>query len=194
MDIKRVIGIIILAAIIVVIIVAVVGFFRSRQLSQTNLRPSPTSIPNTTPEVILGSPTPQSGVSNQGNFKTQVVNGVTFRAPLNWGLLTCSNSNNFEFDPTNGQDSRVVCDVALKPVTVLVGNSQGCGGESVKLGEVQVQKLRIENQRGIDYRWCFSKDNTQFNVTHRVSAGGSRATSKEDYSGRIEEMIANLSR
>jgi hypothetical protein len=57
---------------------------------------------------------------------------------------------------------------------------------------VSVQKYQVENIRGMDYQWCFSKNGVNYNVTHRVSATGVAGTSVQDYSAAIEEMIGSV--
>src|SRR5690349_10767404 len=44
------------------------------------------------------------------NLKTYNGNGFSLQYPKNWGLLSCSNSNNFEFDPYNSQNTQIACD------------------------------------------------------------------------------------
>lgn len=154
--------------------------------------------PNTPPRPISGAtPAPSSPVAPRpvvlaDNMKMVQIKGVSFKYPQNWGLLTCTNSSNFEFDPYSVTDQRMSCDRAQKPITVLVGSAQVCPGNTVNLGKLQVIKSKVENARGVDYRWCFSVDGTHFDITHRVSQSGARATSKDDFSTQIEQMITNI--
>jgi len=142
------------------------------------------------------SSSPKTGGSNTADNTTKLFVGqnVLFNYPKNWGLLTCSNSNNFEFDPLNGTDVKnVVCDVAIKPITILVGSNQACDGEKVKIGNLEVTKSKTELGSGdINYRWCVSVGDKNWDITHRVSASGSRATSTEDFSKAVEDLISKL--
>lgn len=190
---KRIIGIILIAAVVTALVLLVVGFVRSRSNNKTaeiktesNSRidtPSVSSTSNVEPEAM-----PQTG-SNQ---KTFVSNGNTFGFPNNWGVLTCNNSANFELDPNNSQDSQISCDIALKPITVLVNSNAACKGTATTISNITVSKYRMENARGIDYQWCFTRNGASYNITHRVSQFGVRGTSKEDFSAAIEQMIANV--
>lgn len=133
---------------------------------------------------------PQTG--NQPADK-KVYNPGNFQAPYpkNWGILNCTNSANFELDPLSGADSKIACGIALKPVTVLVDNIEGCDGENVKIGGIDVIKSKAMDGGYTSYRWC-TKTNPVLNITHRVSKGGERAVSPNDYSSAIEEMISKL--
>lgn len=148
---------------------------------------------------VTGNPNSQTdtgtGSGQQSNLKTFTGAGFNVPYPSSWGLLTCSNSANFEFDPTSSSDVRsVVCDVAVKPVTVLVTNRLSCQGETVKLGNHQVIRSKVSAQSGdANYRWCFSVGGKNLEVTHRISASGSRATSKEDFSAAVEQIITGIS-
>ena len=106
-----------------------------------------------------------------------------------------SNSTNFEFDPSGRDMINVVCDEALKPVTFLVVDKLNCSGESIKLGNNQVTRIKILGDEGrVFYRWCTMVGNIGFDITHRVSPTGSRATSKDDFSKEIEKIIISLSK
>jgi cytoskeletal protein RodZ len=190
---KRIIGIILVAAVITVVVVLVINFVRSRTSApKTNtpvtnvveeIKTVPSANTNNTPEVL-----PQTGNTNKKSLNSV---GNVFSFP-GWGVLTCSNSANFEFDPTDGRDNRVVCNIAQKPITVLVNNAAVCKGEMTTINGVSVQKYQVENIRGMDYQWCFSKNGVNYNVTHRVSATGVAGTSVQDYSAAIEEMIGSV--
>lgn len=135
-----------------------------------------------------------AGNNKGGNIPTnnlKTYNGASFSVqyPGNWGILTCSNSQNVEFDPTSPTDQlNVRCDVALKPVTILVGTNPTCDGETVKLGNVTVQRSIQQTSVGKNYRWC-SQTIPSLDITHRASSTPSRATSLQDYASQIEEMI-----
>ncbi len=142
---------------------------------------------------------PQTGSSPTSGEQTapvgrKVYNTAAFRFsyPDSWGVLSCSNSQNIELDPSNPQDLKLNCDIASKPVTVIVGETAGCQGDAVKIGNFDVVKTKVNEGSYIKYQWC-TKTEPVLNITHRVSPDGERATSKEDYSGQIEEIISNLS-
>lgn len=141
------------------------------------------SATQTQPQAV-GNPGPDKKVFNGGDFQ--------FVYPKSWGMAACANSKNVEFDPTNPTDSKISCDTALKPVTILVGEVAGCEGQTQKIGNVDVVKSQDTDGNYTRYQWC-TKTTPVFNITHRVSQGGERATSKQDFSKQIEEMIANLS-
>lgn len=126
-------------------------------------------------------------------MKTYVGQKFSVNYPTGWGLLTCANSQSIELDPVNGADVKdVVCDVALKPVTVLVADKLSCSGETVTLGSYQVVRSKVSAGGDTNYRWCVAVGNKTLDITHRVSPTGSRATSKEDSSAAIEEMIKTI--
>lgn len=124
----------------------------------------------------------------------KVYNGGDFQLtyPNTWGIAACSNSQNFEFDPTTAGETSMVCDTATKPVTILVGDTSGCGGESTKVGSIDVTKSQVSEGGYTKYQWC-TKTTPVLNITHRVSQGNEPATSKQDFVRQIEEMISNLS-
>lgn len=174
----------------------------SRQTTQTSEQATPTSDPSNgvfvNPDgTVTEIPTPQTD-SNPSAQTTpsdkKVYNAGAFQLvyPNNWGVLSCSNSSNLEFDPTNASDNKANCDFASKPVTIVMGDSTGCAGETVKLGNVDVTKTKVNDGSYTKYQWC-TKTEPMLNITHRVSPDGERATSKEDYSNQIEQMISNLS-
>lgn len=121
---------------------------------------------------------------NQGGFQLSY--------PKNWGMWTCVNSENFEFDPVNSEDKKVQCGTALKPITVLVDDISGCDGANTMIGNIEVVKSVQTVDGYISYQWC-TKTNPVLNITHRVSKNGERAVSKDDYSAQIEDMISKLS-
>lgn len=144
--------------------------------------PSPTPTPvSTTPSV-----SPES--------KTYTGPGFTLSYPRSWGILTCNNSSNFELDPTAGQDVlRVVCDEAIKPVTVLVVTRASCLGEFKTIGSHQVVFSKVtEGDGDINYRWCLAVGEIGLDITHRVSPSGSPATSKTDFSSQVEGIITTV--
>ncbi len=205
MSLNRVIGIIIafiiLAALVFGLVMLVRGKFFPAKKTVTSGNVSTdgvVSVPATeSAQLNQGLNLPATGNRSNGSSlgsstKAFQVDNVTFNYPQNWGVLSCTNSKNFEFDPVNGADSRIVCDRALKPITVLVDNSLGCAGETVNINGLQVIKSRIENARGVDYRWCFSAQGKSFNLTHRVSGTAGRGLSKDDFSEQIEQVIGSI--
>lgn len=146
-----------------------------------------------------GIPTPQvngNPASDERSTPTnkKVYNGGSFQLayPNNWGVVTCDNAQNFELDPASSADSKIACDVATKPVTIVVGDVKGCEGDASKVGNVDVVKSKGTDGTYIKYQWC-TKTTPVLNITHRVSPDSERATSKEDYSKQIEDMISSLS-
>lgn len=185
---------IIIGAVVLLILAAVFGtvFYLGR--TAKNQGSTPTGVPqiSRTPAISV-SPTPTGGVAALPGTKTLAAVGFVLHYPSSWGILTCNNSQNVEFDPINGTDSKsVVCDVAVKPVTVLVSqNRLSCTGETVKLGNYQVQRSKNTAASGdINYRWCYSVGGKNLDITHRVSSSGARATSKEDFSAQVEQIIS----
>lgn len=126
------------------------------------------------------------------NYQIYQGQGFQLRYPKTWGLLTCTNSNNFEFDPYTGQNQKVGCDFAVKPITVLVNKNECQGGTVTKINNIPVTKVVDRTDTGVDYEWC-TQTNPPLDVTERVSSDGSRATSVNDYSIQVEQMIGSFS-
>lgn len=180
------------------LIFGLITFIRSKISPVIN--PNPTSSPSSVLELSLpgASSSPlQTGEntntsSNTNGLKSYNSGGQSFIFPNSWGVLVCNNSQNFELDPANAESNRVNCDYAIKPITVMVNNTNTCPGETVRLGNVDVQRSKVEDNISTDYRWCFRLGNTFFDVTHRVAPGGGQATSTTDYSKEVEEMISRF--
>ncbi|MDO8639188.1 MAG: hypothetical protein Q7R43_06440 [Candidatus Daviesbacteria bacterium] len=162
----------------------------------------PASVPNSLSRLPSIATTPSATNTNINStvpilsddkiFKGQ---GFTLSFPNNWGLLTCGNSNNFEFDPNGGDMKNVACDNALKPVTFVVVSRLNCSGDPVKLGNNHVTKTKTISDNGdVSHRWCTMVGNIGFDISHRVSSSGSRATSKNDYSKEVEKIITSLNK
>lgn len=167
----------------------------SNIIDQPIINPSPSPSSSSRP-AQQASPTPaptprgnQGGTTTvNGNLETYNASNFSISFSKSWGLLTCNNSSNFELDPTNSTDQlNYSCNYAVEPVTVLVGNVS-CQGETVKLGNITVIKSVVNTSTGKNYRWC-TQTQPMLDITHRVSSGGGRATSTQDYSSQIEEMI-----
>lgn len=142
--------------------------------------------------IVTPEPIPQAaGIYNGKDFS------LTY--PKNWGLLTCNNSENFEFDPSNATPQlNVPCSFAVKPVTILVNASTTCTGDRVNIGSYQVTKEKLVdvningNKYEAVYRWCFVAKNKNFDISHRVSKQGFPASSKDDFSNQVEQVISSI--
>lgn len=197
------VGLLVLA-IIIGSIYFLIKFIRNRQTASTAISNSQISVSPSASTATSTNSTPISTLPNTNqnnniinNFpstKTFNVEGLQITYPNKWGLLTCTNSKNFEFDINNGADNKVLCDVALKPVTVILTNNLNCPGEHVKLGDYQVVRSANGTKGGgeVDYRWCIVTDGMDLDITHRVSQSSSRATSKNDVSVQIEQLISQI--
>lgn len=188
MDRGKILAIIIAILVIAVVvgtIIYLVNIFRQRQTVVEG-------IPGTV-VIQTSSPTP-TGQTQGVTVATQIYQGPGFNLqyPQSWGVLTCSDSQNFELDPSNNADSQIDCDFALKPVTVLVNPGLPCQGEQISIGSHQVTRLKVNVQNGLNYRWCLNVTGTNLDISHRVSATLSRATSNQDYSQQVEQMIATI--
>ena len=121
--------------------------------------------------------------------------GFELAYPNNWGLLTCNNSVNFEFDPEKSQDMlKVNCDRAVKPITVLVSDNLSCQGDNIKLGNNSVVRI-VEGTKGAeaDYRWCVINPNgVDLDITQRVSNSGRPSSSRQDFAVQIEQVISSV--
>lgn len=199
--ISAIIGIIVLLLIVGTIIYLIRFIFN---------RPQSTSVGTPTPRTVFNSPVPEGsapivvrtpvpsatslpGRSVPGGTKTFKGTGFEINYPQSWGILTCANSSNIEFDPTRSTDQlRVVCDFAVKPVTVIVGSTSCVAGENVNKGGVIFTKEVKQVSTGVNYKWC-TQTNPPLEITHRVSSAGGRATSTQDFSNEIEDMISKIS-
>lgn len=193
---------IIILAIIFGIIFSVVRIVQNRRTASTKVSPSP---------LVLASPTPDQGAVSQdgqapqtpanppatvpgpsGDFDVYSKGGLSFRYPKSWGLLSCNNSQNVELDPVSNVDqSNYVCDYATKPITILVGSSNCPAGETGSKGGVTFTKSQTAISGGTSYSWC-TKTTPALEITHRVSTDGSRATSKQDFSKAVEDLISTI--
>lgn len=158
----------------------------------SSLNPSLSSLP-----VIQAVPSPTPGASNslsQDFTRTYIGQAFVVNYPGNWGLLTCSNTPSFELDPVASSDIKgVICDTAVKPITILITDKLACQGNVVNIGPYKVTKSKLNIVNGdTNYRWCLKVNGKNLDITHRVSASGFQATSKEDFSLAVEEMIKNI--
>lgn len=156
----------------------------SIQSGASTARPAPSLTPAPTPET-------KGGVTIAGDRKIFSWGNIQMSYPKSWGLVTCTNSKNVELDPNNPADTKIACSTALKPITVLVDDFAKCDGENVKIGNTEVIKSRKVDGGYTAYLWC-TKTVPILNITHRVSSGNDPASSKEDYSKQVEEMISRL--
>ena len=204
------VGLIILA-IIVGSIYYLVKFIQGRVA--TNSTPTPVSTELAQDFAVPSSTTIEGGVmpaqSGQGQVPStgnsqpaatsapsdkKIYDGGNFQMayPKNWGVVKCTNSQNFEFDPANPADTSIVCDLATKPVTVIAGDARGCEGQTAKIGNTDVVKIQEQHAAETYYMWC-TKTTPVLNISHRVSPQTKTGFSREDFSRQIEEMIATLS-
>ncbi len=186
------VGLVVLA-IIIGSIYYLIQFIRNRNTTnvannQVTASASPIASGQVAVDVNQGNTQPVSG-----DFKSYNAGDFQMAYPKNWGVLTCSNSSNIELDPTNGQDNlKVACSTATKPVTI-IKDATGCtNGEMIDLGTFKVSRTKATEGDYTRYEWC-TKTVPALYITHRVSNDGSPATSKEDFSKQVEDMIAKLS-
>lgn len=179
-----ILGVLILA-IIIGTIVYLTHSFESTSTPRV-VTSNPSSIPVYSPLPSASALGRQTGV----NTKVYTGGGFQIQYPTSWGLLTCNNSHNIEFDPTNGADQlNFSCNRSIKPITILVGPAS-CSGTTIKLGSVSVVKSVNTTGGEIDYRWC-TQTSPMLDITHRVAQSGT-ATSINDYSSQIEDIISKI--
>ena len=185
------VGIVVLA-IIIGSIYYLIQFIRNRQ-NPTNVASNQVqaSVAPAASGVVINQVQDQNqGVS--GDYKTYNAGEYQITYPKTWGLLTCTNSENVEFDPTNPADQKIDCSIATKPITI-IKNAVACSnGTIADVGQIKVAKTKVNEGNYVRYEWC-TKTVPALYVTHRVSPNGEQATSKEDYSKQVEDMISKLS-
>lgn len=195
-----IIGLILVIFIIIWLISVIIGLFS--KAATTTLTPLPTPIITPTPTSTLNpSPTPISFITptpfpvggGPPVFQRLSGPGFTLNYPINWGLVTCTNSPNFEFVPNAGfYQTQIFCSVAQQPITVIVSNNlSGCSGERVMIGNVQVLRSTITQADRTVHQWC-TLTNPVLKITNRISTSAAPASSSIDYSVEIEVMIASL--
>lgn len=187
--------VLIIIALVITVIYYLIQFIRSRQTAtpgeifpQASVTASPVATGTVNTPTTGAQPTaPQAGL------KTYNGAGFGVQYPQSWGLLTCNNSPHFEFDPSSPSDqANMTCDVAVKPVTVLVGAGNRCsGGEQINLGGNNVTRVKDASSGSVDYTWCVNGP-TYLEFSHRVSPNGTGAYSSQDYSTQVEQIISNL--
>lgn len=147
---------------------------------------------NTSSGLVQGATIVNSNVS--GDLKIYSSNlGFKISYPKNWGLLTCSNSYNFELDPTNGSDmSNVICDYAIKPISIVLSNdTSNCGGQTVRIGNINALKSEFTTQNYTTYQWC-TLTQPSLIISNRTSNTTNFAATTTNYSADIEAMIKTL--
>lgn len=190
------VGLVVLA-IIIGSIYYLIQFIRNRQtgttVQNTQVQASVSPRASASAAAAVNPAQQPQGGQVAGDFKTYNAGSYQITYPKNWGLLTCSNSENIELDPTNSQDSlNVDCSVATKPITI-IKNATGCtNGEMADLGQVKVSRTKANDGDYTRYEWC-AKTVPPLYITHRVSGDNSPATSKDDLSRQVEEMISRIS-
>lgn len=192
----------------VILVAAILGgvFYllkNSKQFNFGNKEASISGLP-----VIQLSPTPTAGISSVTQNQAVLpvasvsVNGIKtyqgqdfiLRYPDNWGILTCNDSKNIEFDPYNKSDLiNYSCDRAIKPITVLASSQPvNCPGNVVKIGGNSVTKSITQTANWMTNRWCLNKNGVSLDITNRVAPTGITATGKDNFSKQIEQIINNF--
>lgn len=177
-------------ALIIAAIFYLIRFIQGRQagITATNTQNSINFSPSPEADGVISN---GSAPVNQGDFKTYNGTGFQLSYAKNWGILTCSNSQNVEFDPTNGTDQlKVACDYAQKPITVIVGAQ--CEGQTTQIGTMQVVKSQKQLSQGTEKAWCVKTGGSNLLFTNRVSGNEVRGYGKEDQTSAIEQMISRI--
>ncbi|SRR5258708_1281427 len=200
---KSVIITIVVALVILAILFGTIFYliklFQGR--SATNnapLFPAASNIPSTSSLPVSSETPAPTGLSTSnsspflpGTYKVYNGAGFSLQFPKTWGILTCKNSQNFEFDPYSPQDQLgVVCGNAVKPMTVIVGNAT-CQGQTVTLGNTQVVKSQRTGSKGKIYEWC-TKTTPMLDITHRVAPQTQPGYSADDFSAEVEKVISSM--
>ncbi len=195
---------IIFAVVSILLIAAILGgiFYLLKNAKQLNIGKDIGSLSKL--QIISSSPTPtisslpqnldqQSVVSSEDTKSYQGRNFV-FHYPKNWGIVTCNDTQNIEFDPYNKNDLKnFACDVAIKPITIIVGKEPFvCPGENLKIGNSNVVVSKTETANWVKNRWCVNKDGVNLDITNRVAPTGLQGTGKDDFSKQIEQIINSL--
>lgn len=189
---------IIFAVITVILIAAILGgiFYLLKNAKQLNINNKVDLLSKL--QIISSSPTPTVQNSAQppvvSTEDTKIYQGrdVVLRYPLNWGIVTCNNSQNIELDPYNKSDLKnYSCDEALKPITIIVSKQPvSCPGENVPIGSITVTRSKIETANWTKNRWCINKNGMSLDITNRVAPTGRKGTGKDDFSKQIEQIIS----
>lgn len=156
-----------------------------------SILPAPSATPTASSSPISSSSPSASPVATGFKSFTSKA-GISMQYPAKWGLLTCSNSNNFEFDPTNSQDElNVICEDAKKPITVVFSNN-ACGGGQVESGfDLFVIKSQDQSENYLTHTWCI-KSNPVIQITNRESQTTNVAADSKNYVNEIDKMINSI--
>lgn len=190
---------IIFVVISVILIAAILGgiFYLLKNAKQLNINNKVDPLSKL--QTISPSPTPTIPIVQPVVFTedTKLYQSQDFvlRYPKNWGIVTCNNSQNIEFDPYNKSDLRnYLCDSAFKPITIIVSKqSVSCSGENVPIGNTTVIRSKTETANWTKNRWCINKNGTSLDITNRIAPTGIRGTGKDDFSKQIEQIIGTAS-
>lgn len=200
---------IIFAVITVILIAAILGgiFYLLKNAKQLNVNNKTDLLSKL--QTVSSSPTPaipteqipssqnltQQSVTPTENIKVYQGQNFVLRYPGTWGIVTCNNSQNIEFDPYNKNDLKnYSCDTALKPITILVSKQPvSCFGENIKIGNLAVIRSKTETANWMKNRWCINKNGMSLDITNRVTPNGIRGTGKDDFSKQIEQIINTTS-
>ena len=144
------------------------------------------------------SPTPgplRRGDDTGDSRQTYRGRGFSLKYPEKWGLLTCSNSTNFEFDPANNRDQAgVVCNWAVKPITAMARTSDAdCRGNSNTLGGTAGRKRGEKEGTYTYYTWCTTSP-PFLEFSHRVGSTQQLpgTATNASYEREIEEIIGSI--
>lgn len=179
-------------ALIIAAIFYLIRFIQGRTSTRTAASPTPTTQINFSPSPVDTIEQSAGQGATIAGTKAYNASGFQINYPNNWGLLTCNNSQNIEFDPYNSTDQlRVACDWAQKPITIMVGVA--CGeGQTTQIGGMQVVKSQRQLSKGTEYAWCVKAGNTNLLFTNRVSTEESRGYGKDNQSQAIEQLISRI--
>jgi len=182
-------------ALIVAAIFYLIRFIQGRQVgvTTTNTQNTINFSPSPSAAAVLENGTVNTPVVTQvqGDFKTYNGTGFQLSYPKNWGLLTCSNSQNIELDPYNSTDQlKVACDYSQKSITVIVGAQ--CDGQASQIGGLNVITSNKMLSQGNEKSWCVKTGGTNLLFTNRVSGNEVRGYGKVDQSQAIEQLISRI--
>ncbi len=182
------------AVVLLLLVVLAIFFFLSNVKKADNTEQGTLDNLTTVNEAV--SPTPVTSNAPAGTLqKVYAGTGFSLKYPSNWGVLSCNNSQNFELDPTSPNSVTLACDTAVKPITFLMTQNLNCQGTAIKLGTHTAVKSKTTSASGYTtYRWCVPLTGGKaLDITHRVDPKMSTATSQEDYSTQVEELIKSIS-
>lgn len=153
---------------------------------------SPSSTKQVTSNPIISTPVPTI-VSVGGGKSIYYAKGFQIQYPANWGVLSCTTSSNFEFDPYNSANQKLSCDRAVKPITVLIDQGLACRGDLKKIGSHQVYVSKVAYRDWLTNEYCLNESGRNIDITNRVATTGAIGTGKDDFSSQVEQMISTIS-